>query len=116
MRNRTLATASLLILFNPLIGNAGLFEPSDYHECIMESMKGVTNDVAARVIASSCREKFPKKTLGRKGAPSLEEWLKEAGYINPGHSEHELTGYWYKKYGPSSSDSSEESKNQGGTP
>ena len=61
MRNRTLATASLLILFVPLVGNAGLFGPSDYNECILESMKGVTSDVAAGVIVRSCREKFPKQ-------------------------------------------------------
>ena len=38
-----------------------LFGPSDYDECVLQSMKGVNSDLAARAIAISCREKFPEK-------------------------------------------------------
>ena len=40
---------------------AGWFGPSNYDECIFESMKGVTSDLAAQAIIQSCREKFPEK-------------------------------------------------------
>ena len=43
----------------PTQSSAGLFGPSDYDECILESMKGVTSDHAARLVAHSCRQKFP---------------------------------------------------------
>jgi len=39
---------------------AGLFGPSNYDECILDSMKGVTSDVAARLVARSCRKQFPR--------------------------------------------------------
>lgn len=40
---------------------AGLFGPSNYEECVLESMKGVTSDIAARQISQACRAKFSKK-------------------------------------------------------
>lgn len=43
------------------IAIAGLFGPRDYDECVLESMKGVTSDLAARAIMLSCRKKFPEK-------------------------------------------------------
>ena len=42
--------------------NAGIFGPSNYDECIMENMKGVSSDVAARQVTMACRRKFPEKT------------------------------------------------------
>ena len=39
---------------------SGWFGPKDYNECILDRMKGVTSDVAARAIAAACREKFPE--------------------------------------------------------
>ena len=40
---------------------AGWFGPSNYDECILDSMKGTTGDLAAQLIAKSCRKKFPVK-------------------------------------------------------
>jgi hypothetical protein len=34
-------------------------EPSSYDECILDAMKGVSSDVAARAIIESCRALFP---------------------------------------------------------
>lgn len=51
-----LAAASLAPLD---IARAGLFGPTTYDECITDSMKGVTSDIAARAIIRSCRERFP---------------------------------------------------------
>jgi len=49
----------LLFAVIPFTAYAGWFEPSDYDDCILKSMKGVTSDVAARQIMRSCGQKFP---------------------------------------------------------
>ena len=68
MRN-FIATSVLLVgaLFvaNAPQARADLFGPDNYDECILESMKGVTSDVAARLIHRSCRNKFPKESTGQ---------------------------------------------------
>lgn len=69
--------ASLLILFTPLVGNAGFFGPSDYNECILESMKGVTSDLAAAAIRRSCRDKFPTSPRESKSVDLPESVLKK---------------------------------------
>lgn len=51
-------TGALLLLTVSTAGRAGIFGPSNYDECVLSSMKGVTSDVAARAIMRSCREKF----------------------------------------------------------
>lgn len=51
----------LISLLLTLSAQAGMFGPSNYDECIAESMKGVTSDVAARAIIKSCRDRFPEK-------------------------------------------------------
>ena len=38
------------------------FGPSDYDECVLESMEGVKSDLAAKLIMNSCLEKFPPKS------------------------------------------------------
>lgn len=53
-----LAAATFGVAGLPRIAAAGWFGPKNYDECILESMKGVTSDVAARAIMRSCREKF----------------------------------------------------------
>lgn len=94
MRNKTLATLSLLILFMPLVGNAGLFGPSDYNECILKSMKGVTSDVAAGAIRRACWEKFPKKQ--KKKLKSSELSHKELGQLTGKAGLGNIGGlYWY---------------------
>lgn len=35
--------------------------PKNYNECILENMKGVTNDIAAEAIRNSCRVEFAPK-------------------------------------------------------
>lgn len=62
-------TCVLIALSVIAAGNAysGWFGgPNDYDECILESMKGVTSDVAAKLIRRSCREKFPRESQERK--------------------------------------------------
>jgi hypothetical protein len=52
---RTLLTALLLASLT----TAARSGPSSYEDCILESMRGVTSDEAARAIQFACREKFP---------------------------------------------------------
>lgn len=49
----------------PWVSFAGWFGPSDYDECIIDGMKNVTSDVAARLIRQSCAKKFPGKKTPR---------------------------------------------------
>jgi hypothetical protein len=49
---------------------AGIFGPSNYDECVLAAMKGVTSDVAARAIVRSCREKFPARVPASVALPS----------------------------------------------
>lgn len=48
-----------LALLGPSSSHGGLFGPANYDECITDSMKGVSSDVAARAIIESCRNLFP---------------------------------------------------------
>lgn len=64
MNNRhtiTLASAILVLAAIPPESPAGVFSPNNYDECITESMRGVTSDVAARAIIISCRKQFPEQ-------------------------------------------------------
>ena len=52
----------LLILLCPAISHGEASEPSNYDECILDAMRGVSSDVAARAIMESCRNLFPEAT------------------------------------------------------
>jgi hypothetical protein len=39
-------------------------DPTNYDECILETMKGVSSDIAARAIIDSCRRLFPDAQEG----------------------------------------------------
>ena len=61
MEQRFLRLLLLVALALQLTACDRLFGPSDYDDCVLQSMRGVNSDLAARAIAKSCREKFPKK-------------------------------------------------------
>lgn len=48
----------IIICIYPSVSLGGWFGPSNYDECVLESMKGVTSDLAARLIVISCQNKF----------------------------------------------------------
>ena len=48
------------VLMCPLIGHTDEPRPSNYDECIVDSLKGVSSDVAARAIIESCGNLFPR--------------------------------------------------------
>ena len=60
---------------------AGFLGPTNYDECITESMKGVTSDLAAKAIIRSCRERFPERGKKKPASRPLsyEELAKLSG-------------------------------------
>ena len=51
--------APLVLWYSPL-SHASPDEPSSFDECIIDTMRGVSSDVAARAIIDSCRQLFPE--------------------------------------------------------
>lgn len=49
-----------LVLLCPASGHGNPTDPSNYDECILDAMKGVSSDVAAHAIIESCRNLFPE--------------------------------------------------------
>ncbi len=75
MRFKLIAIASILILVILVAGVVDWITPSNYDECILKSMKGITSDIAADFVASSCGEKFkvePKKQLSSRPLTNQE--------------------------------------------
>lgn len=48
-----------LVLLCPVISHGDESRPSSYDECILDAMRGVSSDIAARAIIDSCRNLFP---------------------------------------------------------
>lgn len=53
--------SSLLVLAILMFPGVGQAAPSNYDECILESLKGVSSDIAAQAIISSCRNLYPEQ-------------------------------------------------------
>ena len=68
--NKTATPLAFLALILPFSASAGWFGPSNFDECILASMKGVTSDAAAGIIYEACESKFPKRTLPTFPLPS----------------------------------------------
>ena len=68
-------TSRLLILFIGLslsaAARADASEFSSYDECILESLKGVSSDVAANAIIASCRNTFPEAAAAAPEATAV---------------------------------------------
>jgi hypothetical protein len=48
-----------LVLLSPALSYSDSSGPSNYDECILDAMRGVSSDVAAQAIIDSCRNLFP---------------------------------------------------------
>ena len=59
VRKTNVVLVPLLLLYSPL-GHAGPDEPSSFDECIIDALRGVSSDVAARAIIDSCRNLYPE--------------------------------------------------------
>ena len=49
-----------LVLLCPMLSHGGQSDPSNFDECIIDAMRGVSSDVAARAIIESCGNLFPE--------------------------------------------------------
>ena len=58
--SNTLVLVTAALLSGPAFADVSEF--SSYDECILESLKGVSSDVAANAIIASCRSTFPETT------------------------------------------------------
>jgi hypothetical protein len=56
--SNTLILVTTALLSGPALADVSEF--SSYDECILESLKGVSSDVAANAIIASCRSTFPE--------------------------------------------------------
>jgi hypothetical protein len=77
--NSVLRSATIIFLFVLQTffargeASAGIFGPSNFDECVLDAMKGVTSDVAARAIYASCRNKFPENMASEKTIRELKD-------------------------------------------
>jgi len=58
------------VVLCPSISHGDTDKPANYDECIVDAMKGVSSDIAARAIIDSCRNLFPASP-GEAAAPAL---------------------------------------------
>jgi len=73
MNKGILFSIVIAMLFPSVRALAGIFGPSNFDECVLQSMKGVTSDAAARIIARACRNKFPENPKENKKTRELSE-------------------------------------------
>ena len=61
-----------LVLVCPMLSYGGQSDPSNFDECIIDAMRGVSSDVAARAIIESCGNLFPESEheAARQVAPA----------------------------------------------
>ena len=59
MKKIIFLTASLAIA---LESSGGLFDPSNYEDCVLDGVKDAKNEAAVGAVYQMCRRKFPPKT------------------------------------------------------
>jgi hypothetical protein len=72
-----------LVLLHPSISHGGPDDPSNYDECIIDAMKGVSSDVAARAIIESCRNLFPEAQATPAPAAEIVPAAAEPAPVEP---------------------------------
>jgi len=68
-----------MIALTPVSVSAGWFGPSDYDECILQSMKGIQTPLAAKFVHESCLKKFPKEKPSKSEKMPLESQIQLTG-------------------------------------
>ena len=92
---KRLFTVICLLIWMPIPAMGGWFGPSNYEECILKNMKGVTSDEAARAIRRAYRAKFPRKVAEEyDDVPMsvLKDITGEAWFIDKAHPDASRTG------------------------
>lgn len=87
---KRLFTVICLFIWMPIPAMGGWFGPSNYEECILKNMKGVTSDKAVLEIRKACRAKFPKKPIKKpkiRDVPKkvLEDITGDAWFVDTVH-------------------------------
>ena len=49
----------LLISFTSIVGNAQLFSPTNYHDCVLKSLENAKTESAVFLLKDACEKKFP---------------------------------------------------------
>jgi hypothetical protein len=49
----------LLIAFKSFEGNAQIFSPATYHDCVLRSLEKAKTESAVELLKDACRKKFP---------------------------------------------------------
>ena len=82
-----IAVSMLIASFS---GKAGWFsDPTNFHECILERLPGVQNDLAAIAETNQCRQEFPDFTPPEKashlftGPETVDECLRKYAHDTP---------------------------------
>lgn len=97
---KRLFTVICLFIWMPIPAMGGWFGPSNYEECILKNMKGVTSDRAVLEIKKACRAKFPKKPIKKpklRDVPKkvLEDITGKAWFEDKAHTD---APYMYNFY------------------
>lgn len=71
--------AGLLTTLLSMNANAGLFGPSNYDECVLDGVKDAKTEMAARLVAQACRNKFPLKS-----EPTQQRMWIDVGFYKQG--------------------------------
>ena len=74
---KRLFTVICLFIWMPIPAMGGWFGPSNYEECILKNMKGVTSDKAVLEIRRACRAKFPEKPIKKPKLRDVPEKVLE---------------------------------------
>lgn len=73
-----------VMTYSPFSNAWSLFGPKNFEDCVLNGMKGVTGDFAAKAVYKSCRDKFPNEkpveAPKRSGTPRVDIW--DAGIGN----------------------------------
>ena len=112
MPRLTIFPVFLLLLLSTASGRAEVSDFTSYDECILESLKGVSSDVAANAIIASCRSKFPEAAVVPAPAAQSEALAEPGPAPEPAHEEQAISTSEAKPAaGPSRPLTSEELRN-----
>jgi hypothetical protein len=81
---KKIALMMLAVMSSPAA--AGLFGPSNYDECVLTNLKGVSSDMGARMVAAACARQFPDKKPAARPATKPPAAAPSGAVEAPGYS------------------------------
>lgn len=75
-----------------------IFDPKDYDDCILENMKGVSNDVAAMQVTKACKNKFDLIQNSNQKEKDKQEIanLKKHALAGDAEAQYFLAGHYWE--------------------